>query len=483
MNIALLCEGTYPHTQGGVSVWCDQLIAGLPEHDFQVYAISGQALGVQDWVLPPNVKSVINVPLWANLAFQNHQGRENDLADAYAQLLYSLLTNPDSELFLGALRKLFDYAQHANLRRALSASQKAVQLYQMWCSAAQARPSGGPRQAELLLIPTLADALQAHGWLEHFLRPLSCPPPKAQVCHASSNGLSPLLGFGSKWAYDTPMVLTEHGIYLRERYLELRFSGHTPAFKSFLLRFYQRLSAAAYQMADLITPGSRYNERWEVQQGADPARIYAVYNGINPAFFPVALTEPTEPTISWVGRVDPLKDLETLIRAFGEVRDQMPAAKLRMFGGTPKGNEGYAKHCQDLIDQLRLSGAATFEGRIPDVVDGYHAGHLVALTSISEGFPYTLIESMASGCANVATDVGGVNEAMGEAGLLVPSRDPGAVARASLQLLSDAKLRGSLGQAARQRVMSEFTLDSFLSVYRRIYPHLLDQSGPLGIMT
>ncbi|MCD0166308.1 GT4 family glycosyltransferase PelF [Deinococcus sp. 12RED42] len=473
MKIALLCEGTYPHTQGGVSVWCDQLIAGLPEHQFEVYAISGQPVRPSDHDLPANVSRLVSVPIWAAEQPRRCAGRDRDLSDGYAQLLYSLfMPGAGPAQFLAALRKLFDYAQRWDLSRALNTGVRATQLYQVWRAAGRSPQEHLPRSGDLLLPPTLADALQAHSWLEHFLRPLSCQPSQAQVCHATSNGLSPLLAFGCKWTYGTPVILTEHGIYLRERYLEMRFSGHSPAFKSFLLRFYSQLSAAAYQMADLITPGSHYNERWERQQGAVPERIHAVYNGVNPAAFPQAFSEPAEPTISWVGRIDPLKDLETLIRAFGMVREHLPAARLRMFGSVPRGNEGYARSCQNLIDDLSLTGAAAFEGRIENVVSGYHAGHMVALTSISEGFPYTLIEAMAAGRATVATDVGGVSEAIGETGLVVPSRDPAGVARASLQLLGDTTLRTRLGNAARERVLSEFTLDSFLKVYRLIYPEV-----------
>ena len=483
LQIALLCEGTYPQTRGGVSVWCDQLVAGLPEYQFHIYAISAQSFTLPAWVLPPNVASLTSVPLWQ----QGGKLRRRDAAfqpvidAAYGQLLSALFSaEGDVGAFLGALRTLFEYAQDTDLEAALTTRHNAERLLGTWQAQAQSLGVGaagvgttgaGARRGELLLPPSLADALQANAWLEHFLRPLSCAPPQADVCHAASNGLSPLLAMMSKWRYGTPFVLTEHGVYLRERYLELRASGHSPAFKSFLLRFYGLLTRAAYQVADLITPGSHYNERWEVQQGANPARIQPVYNGINPAIFPLASSEPPEPTISWVGRIDPLKDLETLIRAFGVVRDALPSARLRMYGSVPSGNEGYARHCQSLLSQLGLEASACFEGHVPSVVEAYHAGQMVALTSISEGFPYTLIEAMASGRATVATDVGGVSEALGDTGLVVPSRDYAAVARASLELLGSADLRGHLGTAARLRVLSQFTLENFLEVYRAVYPH------------
>lgn len=473
MKIALIGEGTYPHMQGGVSVWCEQLIAGLPEHQFSVYALTGQAIDAALDPMPANVCQLVNVALWNTKLIYAAAKPGPEFCAAYDGLLYSLFGLGRSEdTLLQALKGLFKYAQVHDLSSAMTSRRSAEQLYACWRRSL--RQDGDHKcYGDLVLAPTLADALKANIWLEHLLRPLSCPPPKADLCHASSNGLSPLLGFTSKWAYGTPLVLTEHGLYLRERYLELRFSGHTPAFKSLLMRFYHLLCASAYKMADLITPGSQYNERWEVQQGAVPGRIHAIYNGVNPAFFPEAPQEPAVPTISWVGRVDPLKDLETLIRAFGTVRDAMPTAKLRMFGAIPKGNEKYAQSCQHLIEKLNLSAHATFEGRVTNVVDAYHAGHLVALTSISEGFPYTLIEAMAAGRATVSTDVGGVSEAVGETGLVVPSRDVAAVARASLSLLDNGPLRASLGHAARERVLSQFTLENFLGVYRQVYPRLL----------
>ena len=110
----------------------------------------------------------------------------------------------------------------------------------------------------------------------------------------------------------------------------------------------------------------------------------------------------------WLGRIDPLKDVETLIRSFALVREQLPTARLRIFGAATKENEPYLARCVALRDELGLQECAVFEGRADSVVEAYHAGHVVVLTSISEGFPFTLIEAMAAGKATVATDVGGI---------------------------------------------------------------------------
>src|SRR5262249_8759545 len=156
---------------------------------------------------------------------------------------------------------------------------------------------------------------------------------------------------------------------------------------------------------------------------------------------PPAQEEPAEPTIVFMGRIDPLKDLHTLIRAFALVRARVPAARLRFYGGVPAGNESYAESCVALVEELGLSASATFEGRVDSPVHAYHTGTIVALTSISEGFPYTVVEAMACGRTVVCTNVGGVAEAVSDAGIVAPPRDVAAIADACVRLLEDADLR------------------------------------------
>jgi polysaccharide biosynthesis protein PelF len=228
--------------------------------------------------------------------------------------------------------------------------------------------------------------------------------------------------------------------------------------------------AVGYREAEVITPGNVYNKRWEEQLGADGDRVRTVYNGVNADAFPVVTAEPEVPTISWVGRIDPIKDLETLLYAFARVVREIPEARLRIFGAPPRGREPYLERCQTLATDLGLNGNATFEGRIPEIRDAYAAGHVVVLCSISEGFPYSLIEAMACGRPCVASDVGGVSEALShDAGIVVPPRDPAALASACLTLLRDADLRKSFGTTARRRALEHFTVDRAVSAFDEIY--------------
>jgi len=368
-------------------------------------------------------------------------------------------------VFLGALEVMATIARDRSLSEAIRSERFLQLMVDVWDqNAIEGRRGEVPPR-------TLLDALVARDYLERFLRPLASPPRKSDLVHTAANGLGAIVGMTAKWEHGTPFILTEHGIYLRERYLSANTS-HSWNVDAFMLRFFRHLTAAAYMMADLITPGNLYNQRWELHAGAPQSLIQPIYNGVEPAAFPEITEEPEVPTVSWAGRVDPLKDLETLIRAFGLVHEKIPEARLRMFGSTPAGNEKYRETMEAIIDELGLREAATFEGRVENIVDAYKAGHVVALTSISEGFPYTLIEAMMSGSATVSTDVGGVPEAVGEAGILAPARDPYAVAEGFLRLLQDDDLRWQMRRAARERALEFFTQDEFLSAYRKVYDGL-----------
>jgi glycosyltransferase involved in cell wall biosynthesis len=197
-----------------------------------------------------------------------------------------------------------------------------------------------------------------------------------------------------------------------------------------------------------------------------------VYNGVDPAAFPALTGEPEVPTISWVGRIDPIKDLETLLRAFALVHQRMPEARLRLFGSPPKGREPYLQSCRALAADLGIGEVATFEGRVENIRDAYDAGRIVVLSSVSEGFPYSLIEAMTCGRTCVATDVGGVTEAVGDTGLVVPPRNPALMAQGCLTLLRDAELRHRLGAAARTRALENFTVDGAINTFDEIYSFL-----------
>ncbi|ASN82725.1 GT4 family glycosyltransferase PelF [Deinococcus ficus] len=475
ITAALITEGTYPLESGGVSVWCDQLIRGLNDINYHVMALGTAETPPASLTLPGNVRQLSLVSLWTAPRPGRLRPAQRRTFDAlYAQLVESLVTRSPvqdaNQYFTHALVELAHLAQHLPLDAALADPANVALILDLWH--AHARRTGEEPQPGDLPRPTLRDALHASLWLMNLLRPLAHPLPGCQLTHAVSNGLSVLPAIATKALYGTPFILTEHGIYLRERYLAPPSPYLSGATRAFLLRFYDHLTRAAYDQADVISPASNFNVRWQLRLGADPTRIQPIRNGIEPSAFPAGDTDPKEPTVAWVGRIDPLKDLSTLIHAHALTQRRVPGARLRLYGPVPRGNEAYAQACRTLVQDLGLEDHATFEGRVPSVVDAYHSGHVVALSSISEGFPYTVLEGMATGRPVVATDVGGVSEAVGDTGIVVPARDPEAFADACNELLRDTRLRRRLGRQARDRVLSLFTVSQCTEAYRGVYTRI-----------
>jgi glycosyltransferase involved in cell wall biosynthesis len=465
VDIALLAEGTYPYKAGGVSVWCDQLIRGLPTHRFTIHAVTPGDDNELTWDLPDNVVGVHAVPLWG--VGPPGRGRQGsaELRSAFGQLAGSLARSDGEPEFLDALHQLYLLSREVPLAGALRTTGS---LEVLLGAMQEAAPSDRELDAGVGPV-TVHDASQVLEHLDHLLRQLYQPAPEADLCHASANGLSILMALGAHWSHQTPLLLSEHGIYLRERYFSYAPDRFSFAVRSLMLRFYKHLASAGYEIAESIAPVCEYNRRWQVANGASPERIRPIYNGVDTDHFGVSDVEPEVPTLVWMGRIGPLKDVETLLESFALVREALPTARLRVYGGVSDENLAYLDRCEALRDTLGLGECATFEGHTESVVEAYHTGHVVLLTSISEGFPYTLIEAMAAGMATVATDVGGVAEATGDAGLVVPPQNPERTAEACLRLLTDDAFRRSMGQAARARVLSKFTLEQNLAAYGELY--------------
>ncbi len=466
MKVALTAEGTYPYQPGGVSVWCDQLIRGMPDREFEIVALVATGAEPIRWTLPRNVVSVTAIPIWGPATALPSRRRRAGSDPPVEDLIAALLSpEPDAAVqFAAVLRKLFEFAQRHSLSGYLASEDAVRLLSRAWRGLAPSDPHGTG--------PNLHDAVTAMQLLEHALRPLAYPPATADVAHAVTNGLGVLPALAAKWRDGTPLLVTEHGIYMREQYLHSREFPYRWPVRALYLKFLRYLCAVGYQEAELITPGNAFNERWELRLGASAGQVRTIYNGVTAADFPVIEDEPEVPTISWAGRIDPVKDLETLIIAFALVHAKMPDARLRIFGSPPAGRDSYLESCRTLAADLGVAESVSFEGRVAEIRDAYVAGHVVVLCSITEGFPFTLIEAMTCGRPCVATDVGGVPEAIADTGLVVPPRNSEALAESCLTLLRDGDLRRRLGAAARNRVLEYFTVDRALAAFDEIYARL-----------
>ncbi|KAD3515442.1 DUF3492 domain-containing protein [Arthrobacter yangruifuii] len=469
MRIALLTEGTYPVVTGGVSTWGDQLISGLPEHAFDVVALAGGSARIV-WKLPPNVRRARVIEVWgpAVPALRGHRHSSSiDTTQRALAHLWDAALGPEGREGIvrttNALRQLVEVSDRVGLSRALAARGSVAAIIRAWSR--HAVSAGEPPIS-------VADAVLAAGIVDRALALVDNRLAEVDVIHASSNGPSSLLALATSWRQEVPLLLTEHGVYLRERYLALYAAEMTWPVRRAVTAFLRRLCQVVHVHAHMVLPVNHFNARWERRLGADPERIHTITNGVDPSTFRQVTTEPDVPTISFVGRIDPLKDLETLISAFALVRTRVPNAQLRIFGPTPPENKAYKAGLVALALSLGVTDAVHWEGPSQGSRPAIEAGHIVALSSISEGLPFTLLEAMMCGRATVNTDVGGVAECLDEqqtTGMLVAARDHAAFADACIALLSDSGLRSAMGAAARRRALAEFTLERCLNRYREAY--------------
>jgi glycosyltransferase involved in cell wall biosynthesis len=476
-EVCLMTEGTYPHYEGGVSVWCDQLVRGMPEVTFVVDAITTTGTEEATWPQPANNPVRRSVALWRTLDDPRPAIRPGleELA-VVDRFLCCIVDRADADETLATFRSLRTLARDGRLGPTLL-SQASLELVLAHMHRHTVhRPIG----LEPITAPTVGDAVASVRSLEHLLRPLAAEPFSTRLSHTAANGLSVLLAMSAAWEHGTPLLLTEHGMYLRERYIATPPDSMPFHQRAIVLGFLQQLTSSAYRLATAIAPASGFNRGWELAAGADDDKISVIHNGVcAEEFWPSAVrSDPT--TIVWVGRLDPLKDVKTMLRAFAFVAARRADVRLRIFGGTPKGNEQYVRECKALHEQLGLGDRAVFEGRVPSIVEAYHSGNVVVSTSISEGFPYSVLEAMASGRAVIATDVGGVAEAIAGTGVMVRPGDHAAIAEACIALLDDPTRTARLGAAARRRVRKNFTLALCLARYRELYASIDDAAVSLA---
>ena len=234
-----------------------------------------------------------------------------------------------------------------------------------------------------------------------------CRRRAADVLHVTAAGWSAIPALVHKALHGTPMVLTEHGVYLREAYLAAARGGGSPGARFTATRLARGLARAAYAGADVICPVTDANAYWEMGLGIDPAKILVLYNGLRQPDAADAAARRGASVVS-VGRIDPLKDIHTLLRVAAETLRMVPDARFRHYGSVTDGEEAYERSCLALHARLGLGERFRFMGRTTDPNGAVRGADVVLMTSISEGLPMSVLEAMSQGRPVVSTCVGGV---------------------------------------------------------------------------
>ncbi|MCY9664230.1 GT4 family glycosyltransferase PelF [Paenibacillus alginolyticus] len=481
MKILLTTEGTYPYYQGGVSTWCDLLVRRLPDVDYIIYSVLANPFITQKFSLPDNA-SVVKMPLWGTEEPAEH------LNIPFSQVLRAKLRTDESVIKMHFLPIFQDLVEEVvkprkdalHFGRILIALNDYLQVYEykatfkselVWKTYKSLILGFCSDSNNRIAQPDVYGMIQSIGWLYRFLNIVNTPIPKVHVTHSSAAAFCGIPCAIAKLRYGTPYLLTEHGVYLREQYLSVSKQGYSSFLSTFLIRFVQSVVGINYATADQVSPVCNYNTRWEKRFGVSPRNVKVIYNGVDDRVFSEVPSAPqANPTIAMIARIDPLKDILTFIRAFSIIRKTLPDAKAIVYGSVSV--QAYYEECLALREQLNLNDSFIFAGHTSNMSAAYQSGDVVALSSISEAFPYSVVEAMMSSKAIVATDVGGVSEAIGETGIIVPPRDPQALADGLIKLLKNPELRHSLGREGRERAMNFFTLGKVLDLHLKSYIQL-----------
>ena len=258
-----------------------------------------------------------------------------------------------------------------------------------------------------------------------------------------------------------PVLYTPHGWSVGGRIS----SAHGPIFRL--------AENAAARWASGIVCVCQYERELALRAGiVGPEKLHVIYNGVRD--IPATLrADPGASSVRIVSiaRLEPPKDHRTLLEALAALRSL--DWELELIGGGPLEEEA-----RGLAAALGIAGRVRLSGYQPDPAVALARAQVFVLSSRSEGFPRSVLEAMRAGLPVVASDVGGVREAVSEGinGLLVPPGEPKALAGALEKLIAEAPERQRLGAAARRIYEGRFRFERMLQETMEVYDTVVDSS-------
>ena len=488
-DIGLLLEGTYPYVAGGVSSWVHQIIRGFPEYRFALAFLGSTPAdyGEMKYKLPDNV-----VHLEAHYI---HSGRDkppvraergDPAAYALVKRLHEYFREPGKHPHGVIAESLAAISSKGGLSDASFLHSRASWDYVTEQYRSHSRDPS--------FIDYFWTVRTMHQPLWMLARVAEAFPP-VRAYHSVSTGYAGFLAAMLRWKTGRPLILSEHGIYTKERKIDLFQSewikdnrdpfDRDPAEIGYLrqlwIRFFESLGRMCYEASDDIVSLYEANRLRQIADGAPAARTQSVPNGIDlPRLSALrALRAPGDPppVLCLLGRVVPIKDVKTFIRALRVVVNRMPQVEGWIAGPEDEDPE-YAEECRALAGSLGIAHKVKFLGfqkidaLLPKV-------GLLVLSSISEALPLVVLEGYAAGVPSVATDVGscrqliygleGEDAALGASGRVVGIADPTALAAAAIELLSDPAAWKAAQAAGIARVERYYTQDRMFDSYRALY--------------
>lgn len=482
-DVCLILEGTYPYVTGGVSNWAHGLIKEQSHLSFHLLAIAPRDADLSlKYTLPSNVIGLTTVRL-------NDLPKGSAINGTLAARLHYALREPlkkltsDTRMTLEDLSRIMDVLKQT---RATLGTEALLDHEEAWAQ----------------LVELYEAAFPDHSFLDYFwsyraivgglYSALLAPLPAAGIYHAMSTGYAGLIAARAKIETGKPVFVTEHGIYTNERRIEVTAADWLEATSSKALTIdkprrdlrdmwidaINNFSHVCYEASDRIITLFAGNQQSQIEDGADASKMQVIPNGVDvKRFSALAHRRQDTPTIGLIGRVVPIKDIKTFIRAIALLRQTTPELRAYVIGPTDEDSEYYSE-CITLTQLLGLERVITFTGQAR--VDDYLPQlDVLVLTSISEAQPLVMLEAGAAGIPMVATDVGSCREILeglpeeagrfGPGGIVTPLASPASTASAIHSLLSDGALYENASEAIRDRVAHYYNETIQQQAYRTLY--------------
>ena len=486
-DICLMLEGTYPFVAGGVSSWVHNVVKALPEFSFTGICIlpTEKEKWEVKYDVPPNFRGLKVVYL-----------HDYDIGDKTKHR--NKRYRRDFQAIKRFHQKLFnnDFSDFENILPIFQVKGKPKFT---------AHDLVYGKDAWQLLLDFYKPEVNRESFIDYFwtfrfihlplIKLLTATIPKAKVYHTVSTGYAGLLGATAKCIYQKPLLLTEHGIYTKERKIEIsqadwiyvaggekiQVQTNLGFFQNLWVSFFESMGRLTYQKSNEIYTLYEGNRQLEIEYGADPKKTFIIPNAINIDRFQQYPKEPRHPgdpfVVGFVGRVVPIKDVKTFIRACKVVSLHVQNVKFYIMGPRDEDPQ-YDRECVELVSMLGLEEQIFFTGRV-NVIQYYPKIDLLVLTSISEAQPLVILEAACLGVPSVASDVGSCDElllgrteedkALGPSGIITRVADPDDTAQAITKILQNDDLREKMSQAAIQRVEEYYKESDLIDRYRSIY--------------
>lgn len=472
----------YPNfPTGGIYTWEKTLIESMPNYEFTVLNVLSNSNSNSNYTVPNNVK-VLEVPIFGATRFEEYCPYSYNLAAKVFRTTQSVIKEKFIPLYRDFLTSIFsDHCNSEDLANTIISLHDLMTKYD--AKRFLQHPLTWDVYMEILnkepLYRNIAfkEALTTYQLLQRSIQLLAIEIPDVDIIHCSLAWFPSLVAVYAKKVNKCPLIVTEHGVAYRELLLFYNAFMFDEPSKLFWKVVSHNIVRVIYSVADVITPVCKANQNWEEKLGADSSKIKVIYNGVNTSKFrPMEVVrEDPRPTIVTVARVDAFKDIVCLVQAVKYAREQVPDLQCLIYGTST--NLDYSLRCIKAVKDLQLEDAVRFMGGTKEPEKAYNAADAIVISSITEGFPFTIIEAMACGKAIAASDVGGVREALEGCGLLVRSRRPRELGKAIIRLIQDESLRKNFERESIGKVNREFTLEKCIDSYKKEYESLISSYG------